>query len=165
MSSTTTITFILNPVSGTVKKAGIPDLISAKLDQSRFCHRIVWTEYAGHASEIAREERDLGTDIVVAVGGDGTVNEVGRSLIGSSTALAIIPCGSGNGLARHGRYGFICDDTVMIFFEKRIIEPCTGHPVHRADTPNNYADAPAEEREEERSEYQQSQGIRIPCLR
>ena len=101
MSSTTTITFILNPISGTVKKAGIPDLISAKLDHSRFCHRIVWTEYAGHASEIAREERDLGTDIVVAVGGDGTVNEVGRSLIGSSTALAIIPCGSGNGLARH----------------------------------------------------------------
>ena len=101
MSTRKTITFILNPISGTVKKAGIPDLISSTLDSSRFEHRIVWTEYAGHASVIAHEERDRGTDVVVAVGGDGTVNEVGRSLVDSPTAMAILPCGSGNGLARH----------------------------------------------------------------
>ena len=101
MSTRKTITFILNPISGTVKKAGIPDLISSTLDASRFEHRIVWTEYAGHASVIAHEERELGTDVVVAVGGDGTVNEVGRSLVDSPTAMAILPCGSGNGLARH----------------------------------------------------------------
>ena len=101
MSTRKTITFILNPISGTVKKAGIPDLISSTLDASRFEHRIVWTEYAGHASVIAHEERERGTDVVVAVGGDGTVNEVGRSLVDSPTAMAILPCGSGNGLARH----------------------------------------------------------------
>ena len=59
------------------------------------------TEYAGHAYEIAHQEKLKKTDIVVAVGGDGTVNEVARALIQSETALGIIPCGSGNGLARH----------------------------------------------------------------
>ena len=59
------------------------------------------TERAGHASELAVSARDEGIDIVVAVGGDGTVNEVARSIVHSDTALGIIPCGSGNGLARH----------------------------------------------------------------
>ena len=59
------------------------------------------TEYAGHACEISQREKDKGTDIVVAVGGDGTVNEVASELVNSDTALALIPCGSGDGLARH----------------------------------------------------------------
>ena len=59
------------------------------------------TEYAGHASEISAKAKNDGVDIVVAVGGDGTVNEVARSIVHSGTALGIIPCGSGNGLARH----------------------------------------------------------------
>lgn len=59
------------------------------------------TERPGHASELAAEARDNHADIVVAVGGDGTVNEVARSLVHSDSALGILPCGSGNGLARH----------------------------------------------------------------
>ena len=59
------------------------------------------TEYAGHATEIARQAVKEHVDIVVAIGGDGTINEIGRSLIHTDTALGIIPCGSGNGLARH----------------------------------------------------------------
>ena len=59
------------------------------------------TEYRGHAAELAKACAAEGVDIVVAVGGDGTVNEVARSLVHTQTALGIIPCGSGNGLARH----------------------------------------------------------------
>ena len=59
------------------------------------------TERAGHACELASNAKDAGIDVVVAVGGDGTVNEVARSIVHSNTALGIIPCGSGNGLARH----------------------------------------------------------------
>ncbi|MBR1400580.1 MAG: YegS/Rv2252/BmrU family lipid kinase [Prevotella sp.] len=95
------ITFIINPISGTVKKKGIPKLIEETIDNDLYSYKIEETQYAGHASEIAKAEMESGTDVVVAVGGDGTVNEVGRSLVGSRTAMGIIPCGSGNGLARH----------------------------------------------------------------
>ena len=95
------ITFILNPISGTISKAGVPELIDNTIDKDIYDYEIVFTERAGHATEIAAAEVAKGTDIVVAVGGDGTVNEVGRALVHTNTALAILPCGSGNGLARH----------------------------------------------------------------
>lgn len=95
------ILFIMNPISGTNNKKGIPDLIHSGIDSERFDYEIRLTEYAGHAAAIAAEARDNHIDVVVAIGGDGTVNEVARSLVHSETALGIIPCGSGNGLARH----------------------------------------------------------------
>ena len=97
------ILFIINPISGTGNKDEVPQLISKHLDQERFSHEVRFTEYAGHAAEIARQSAEAGIDIVVAVGGDGTINEVARSLVHTQTALGIIPCGSGNGLARHLR--------------------------------------------------------------
>ena len=95
------IVFIVNPISGTHSKEEIPALIEENLEKDRFDYQIRFTEYAGHAAEIAKACAEKQTDIVVAVGGDGTVNEVARSLTHSFTALGIIPCGSGNGLARH----------------------------------------------------------------
>ena len=95
------IVFILNPISGTHSKKEIPEIIERTLDHEQFDAEIRLTEYAGHASEIARGCANEGIDIVVAIGGDGTVNEVARSLVHTQTALGIIPCGSGNGLARH----------------------------------------------------------------
>ena len=95
------IVFILNPISGTHSKKEIPEMIERTLDHEQFDAEIRLTEYAGHASEIAKECANEGIDIVVAIGGDGTVNEVARSLVHTQTALGIIPCGSGNGLARH----------------------------------------------------------------
>ena len=95
------ITFILNPISGTHSKEEIPAMIEQILDKELFDTEIRFTQYRGHAAEIAKQKADEETDIVVAVGGDGTVNEVARSLVHTNTALGIIPCGSGNGLARH----------------------------------------------------------------
>ena len=95
------ILFIINPKSGTDRKIYIRQSIGRHIDTKKYDYKIRYTEYAGHAEVIAREAAAAGTDIVVAVGGDGTVNEVARALIHTNTALGIIPCGSGNGLARH----------------------------------------------------------------
>lgn len=95
------IIFIINPISGTANKDSMPSLIERYIDKAIFDVEIRFTEYSGHASEIATAAKNTGVDIVVAVGGDGTINEVARSVIDSRTALGIIPCGSGNGLARH----------------------------------------------------------------
>lgn len=95
------IVFIINPISGTTDKKSIPSLIDKYIDKELFNVDIQYTQHAGHAMELANSAREAGVDICVAVGGDGTVNEVARALVQSKTALGIIPCGSGNGLARH----------------------------------------------------------------
>ena len=93
--------FIVNPISGTSSKKGFDAMVEQVIDHNRFLCNIVRTEYAGHAAVLAADAATAGTDICVAVGGDGTVNEVARGLVGTNTALGIVPCGSGNGLARH----------------------------------------------------------------
>ncbi len=95
------IVFIINPISGTKSKQRILDLIPSYFENSEAEYEILKTEYAGHAKELARKAANEGAEIVVAVGGDGTVNEVASGLIHTESALGIIPCGSGNGLARH----------------------------------------------------------------
>lgn len=95
------VLFIMNPISGAKKKAAIPEMIEKYIDKDVFEYAIAKTEYAGHATEIAAKAAQEGVDIVVAIGGDGTVNEVGKGIVNTNTALSIIPTGSGNGLARH----------------------------------------------------------------
>ena len=95
------ILFIVNPKSGVQKKRQIPLLIEKNIDRDKYDFSIERTQYAGHACELARAAAERGVDVVVAVGGDGTINEVGRSLVHTSTAMGVIPCGSGNGFARH----------------------------------------------------------------
>jgi diacylglycerol kinase (ATP) len=95
------IRFIINPMSGPKSKVDVAARIKLHLDHSKFDHDIVYTDYAGHAPELAKQAAEGGCAVVVAVGGDGTVNEVARGLLHTETALGIIPRGSGNGLARH----------------------------------------------------------------
>lgn len=92
---------IINPNSGARIKPNIPRLADSILDHSKFDVRITTTEYAGHATLLAQEAIKQGLEYVIAVGGDGTINEVAKTLTHSNTALGIIPLGSGNGLARH----------------------------------------------------------------
>lgn len=95
------IWFIVNPISGGKKvHQSIVKLIDSQLDKQAYLPKICYTEYAGHATKIAKEAVMSGVPTVVAIGGDGTVNEVGKALIHTKTALGIIPTGSGNGLAR-----------------------------------------------------------------
>ncbi|KAA9327529.1 YegS/Rv2252/BmrU family lipid kinase [Hymenobacter busanensis] len=94
--------FIFNPISGTNRNFDLQGLLNQVLSKDYALHyEIRPTQYAGHAEELAREAAAQGYGIVVAVGGDGTVNEVGRGLLGTGAAMAVLPRGSGNGLARH----------------------------------------------------------------
>jgi len=93
--------FIINPISGTGKQKHIENIIEQYLDKNRFEYDICFTEYSLHAKEIAKQAKQEDYKLIVAVGGDGTVNEISSELIGSEVALSIIPAGSGNGLAFH----------------------------------------------------------------
>ena len=95
------IAFIINPFSGTGKKEDIPGLIQEVLDKSLYEPVIVFTGHRGHGTELANQFVKKGFHIIVAVGGDGTVNEVGQALVQTNSTLGIVPIGSGNGLARH----------------------------------------------------------------
>ena len=94
------ILFIINPISGGHNKAKIIRSIPKLLDESRFDISITHTKGAMHAARIAKKAAEKNMDIVVAVGGDGTINEIASQLVNTDTTLAIVPCGSGNGLAR-----------------------------------------------------------------
>jgi YegS/Rv2252/BmrU family lipid kinase len=94
------ILYIINPFSGSSKKNNLEQIIGSETDKSRFELFIKHTEYAGHGKELARQAIEDKLDIVVAVGGDGTINEISSQLINTDIVFAIIPKGSGNGLAR-----------------------------------------------------------------
>ena len=90
--------FIINPRAGAHRGRHVERWIMANLPSDRFSYDVTYTRFSGHATELARE---ASADFVVAVGGDGTVNEVAQGLLGTRKLLGIIPCGSGNGLAHH----------------------------------------------------------------
>lgn len=92
---------IVNPRSGTSEKGKIIKKAIEHLLAAQWNVEAAYTEHAGHATELAANAARAGFEAVVAVGGDGTVNETAKALVNTSTALGIIPMGSGNGLARH----------------------------------------------------------------
>ena len=95
------VLFIVNPAAG-IKKSALDENVIRKTIQAsdyEVAFEFIYTKRPSHATEIVRGEK-LNFDVIVAAGGDGTINEVGRELVGSSTSLGIIPGGSGNGLAR-----------------------------------------------------------------
>ena len=101
MSYKEKILFIVNPVSGKRNKKNFSRLVSQYIDLNRFNPKVVFTEYRGHAIEIVKKHLKKKIRYFVAVGGDGTVNEIASVLINTKSVLGIIPMGSGNGLARH----------------------------------------------------------------
>jgi len=108
------ILFIINPVSGTGTSKRVPFLIDKFLKKSEFAPTIKYTEYAGHATEICNTEK-LNFSYIVAVGGDGTVNEIAKALQNSDCTMGIIPCGSGNGLAYALGMPLLCIQAIQEF--------------------------------------------------
>lgn len=101
MTDTKRIFLIVNPISGTKDKNAEISKIQHFLQEHDVSFSLVSTLYKGHASQLAHRAVADGYKTIVAVGGDGTVNEVASALTGNKAALGIIPCGSGNGLARN----------------------------------------------------------------
>lgn len=92
---------VVNPISGTHSKKGLKERLGSLLSEAGFDVTAETTRYAGHASELSRKAVSDGYRGVIVCGGDGTVNEVASQLVGTDVAMGIVPCGSGNGLARH----------------------------------------------------------------
>lgn len=119
------ISIVVNPVSGTNSARKRAKRVVKALEE-HFCIKALYTEYAGHGIELTQQLIAKGTDVLIAVGGDGTVNEISSALTGSRTALFIVPTGSGNGLARDlGMYGLSI---------KQIIERIEQNNVHLIDS-------------------------------
>jgi YegS/Rv2252/BmrU family lipid kinase len=96
------IRFILNPFSGrNRRRPWLAPYIREFIGKSHLDASLVVTTHPGHATELARAALVDGCDRVIAVGGDGTMNEVAQALLKSRVALGLVPCGSGNGLALH----------------------------------------------------------------
>lgn len=122
------ILFVVNPKSGTKsigKRQLIIDLV-LHFAQAIFEVHVVQTTHAGHATQLTQQAVKQGIDYVVAVGGDGTVNEVAQALIDTNTALGILPLGSGNGLARHLGIPMQPEKALQVLFKERIfsIDAC-----------------------------------------
>lgn len=92
---------IINPISGTSGKEGLEEMVRAAMAPAGWEVETVFTRCSGDATRLAADAVAEGCEAVIAAGGDGTVNETAAALCGAKTALGIIPCGSGNGLARH----------------------------------------------------------------
>ncbi len=95
------ILFVVNPVSGGKTKESIPQVIKHYFKNQEI--DIIFTNKSGDATEIVKKGIIDGFTTFVAVGGDGTVNEIAKALINTNFVLGILPFGSGNGLARHNK--------------------------------------------------------------
>ncbi|RYZ53416.1 MAG: YegS/Rv2252/BmrU family lipid kinase [Sphingobacteriales bacterium] len=94
------LVFVINPRSGVDRQKAIQQAIDDCLDHNQYSYELQFTQYARHGTALAAQAAAANAWAVVAVGGDGSVNDVAKGLVGTPTALAIVPKGSGNGMAR-----------------------------------------------------------------
>lgn len=120
------LVFIINPISGVFSKDRVISSIEANIDRTKFDYTIEFTERAGHAVEICNRKIEEGVQIIVAVGGDGSVNEIARTLMQKNVCLGIIPAGSGNGLAHHLKIPFSYRRAIDVINKGKILKIDTG---------------------------------------
>lgn len=116
------IWFIINPNSGNRRKDDIANLIYKHLDHLKFDYEIKYSAHKDDSYSISKTALKKNIDIVCAIGGDGSVHDVGTALIGSKTALAIIPIGSGNGIARHMQIPLKVKQAILCINDSFVIE-------------------------------------------
>lgn len=121
------IVFVVNPIAGKGRKEQFPLWVKELLDHSLYDYEIWYTKCKGHAKQLAEQAVAEGFDVVAAVGGDGTVNEVSQALIGKDCTMAIIPFGSGNGLARMLRLPLQPPNAI-----KKVINKCRSKSIDTA---------------------------------
>lgn len=97
----TKVRLIINPISGTRSKTGLDRMVIDALGPLGREIEVAYTKGHGDATRLALSAVEKGCETVLAAGGDGTINETAAALCGTGVVLGIIPCGSGNGLARH----------------------------------------------------------------
>ena len=95
----TKIHFIVNPIAGKGKNELSETFLETFFPNEEYLVSIKNTEFILHANELTKNSIEEGAQIIVACGGDGTINEVASSLVNTSVVLGILPMGSGNGLA------------------------------------------------------------------
>jgi diacylglycerol kinase (ATP) len=118
--------FIINRIAGTSSIPNFENLVSKHLNSKLFIAEFFYTEYHRHAEILSKELVDKKVPFIIAVGGDGTVNQVGSQLIGSSSTLGVIPSGSGNGFARHLKLSMNVEDAIKVINKRTIKSIDTG---------------------------------------
>ena len=116
------IIIIINPRAGIGYYKKVNRLLKKHLDKSQYDYQLLLTQYRGHGYVLATEAVQNGTDIVIAVGGDGTINEIARALIGKDTVFGFIPTGSGNGLAHHLKMPINISRAIKVINEQHILK-------------------------------------------
>lgn len=118
----TKIYVIINPIAGIGSKKNIPEKFISYIDQQHYDVHFFITGYPGHANDIATEAVKRKVKYIVAVGGDGTINEVAKAMVDTDSILGIIPFGSGNGLARDLNISTNIELAIKTFLKKKIIK-------------------------------------------
>lgn len=95
------LVFVTNPFSGARSKQNLVSLLNQNIEKDLFDYELIYTQYPQHATQISIDAAANGVFAVIAVGGDGTINEVAQGLLHTNTALGILPFGSGNGFSYH----------------------------------------------------------------
>src|SRR5688572_20599336 len=115
------IVFIINPVSGTSQNKPGAEFLRSFFKEDEFEVDVLESKIPGHATSLANDGVNSGANVIIAVGGDGTVNEIARSLHNTNCALGIIPCGSGNGLARHHHISMNVKEAIQIIKQNNVV--------------------------------------------
>jgi diacylglycerol kinase family enzyme len=125
-------TFILNPRSGILGPKG---LVIRQLDRiwgaANRKYSVLVTTRPGEGERLAREEAARGSELIVAVGGDGTLNEVVRGTLGTKACVGLIPNGSGNGYARHWNIPLKAEKACRALLNPRLVACDLGYAEDR----------------------------------